>query len=111
MDKNSQIHIGTPEDLALQGVLSRFFHKKGIYFDEQAGLFRIQNQPNTQIKLVGEGIRYLMMQKALLRNGIQADAQQQSANSIVVSDTAFEWHTADGNCELLQSIEEVLTRI
>ncbi len=73
-------------------------------------MFRIQNQPNTQIKLVGEGIRYLMMQKALLRNGIRADAQQQSANSIVVSDTAFEWHTADGKMEQLKTIEEILER-
>ncbi len=111
MDKNSQIHIGTPEDLTLQGVLSRFFYQKGIFFDEKSGLFYIQNQSDKQLKLTGKGIRFSMMQKALLRNGIKADAHQQSSNQIVVTDNVFEWHSGNGEILPFQTIEDVLEQI
>ncbi len=108
MDKNSKIHIGSPEDLALEGVLSSFFYKKGIFFDEYSGLFRIQNQTNKQIKLIGEGIRYLMMQKALLRTGIKADTTQESPDFIVVTDDFFELHTKNGKVLYKKTIDSVL---
>ena len=48
MDKVNGITSGTPEDLALEGYLSRFFARKGITFDMESGLFRITNiSPNT----------------------------------------------------------------
>ncbi len=111
MDKNSKIHIGSPEDLALQGILSSFFYKKGIFFDEYSGLFRIQNQAVKQIKLIGEGIRYLMMQKALLRTGIKADKTQKSSDFIVVTDEFFELHTKNGELLHKKTIEDVLEEL
>ncbi len=111
MDKNSKIHIGSPEDLALQGILSSFFYKKGIFFDEYSGLFRIKNQAVKQIKLIGEGIRYLMMQKALLRTGIKADKTQKSSDFIVVTDEFFELHTKNGELLHKKTIEDVLAEL
>ncbi len=110
MDKNSKIHIGTPEDLALNGVLRSFFQKKGILFDEYSGLFRIQNQASRQIKLVGkqDDIRFLMMQKALLRVGIKADKTQETDEFIVVFDSYFELHKANGNVFQKKTIEEII---
>ncbi len=108
MDKNSKIHIGSPEDLALEGVLSSFFYKKGIFFDEYSGLFRIQNQAVKHIKLIGEGIRYLMMQKALLRTGIKADKTQESDNFVVVTNECFELHTKNNEVLYKNTIESVL---
>lgn len=72
IDKQSGINIGTPEDLSLNGHLTSFFARKGIIFDEETGLFRIENTYTKQIKLIGHGQMYSMVRKALLRNRILA---------------------------------------
>jgi iron complex transport system ATP-binding protein len=48
MDRQHGITIGTPEDLALEGHLSGFFARKGIVFDMETGLFRVENQYSSQ---------------------------------------------------------------
>lgn len=63
MDKANGISTGTPEDLALSGHLSNFFARKGIVFDKDTGLFRIDNQFSRQIRLVGHGQKYAMVRK------------------------------------------------
>ena len=83
MDRQHGITIGTPEDLALEGHLSGFFARKGIVFDMETGLFRVENQYSSQVRLVGHGQKYAMVRKALQRNGILA-------NRNVVSDIYVE---------------------
>lgn len=73
IDKQSSVTIGTPEDLSLSGKLSSFFARKGIIFDEESGLFRVENSYNRKIRLSGHGQLYTMVRKALLRNGVLAD--------------------------------------
>lgn len=72
MDKTNGLTIGTPEDLSLNGSLSGFFARKGIVFDTEIGLFRIDNQYDAQIRLTGHGQKFAMARKALQRNGILA---------------------------------------
>lgn len=72
MDKGGGIATGTPEDLALDGSLSRFFARKGIAFDLETGLFRIEADYASRVRLVGHGQRYAMVRKALQRNGVLA---------------------------------------
>jgi len=84
MDKQNGIQIGAPEDLSLDGNLSNFFARKGICFDQNIGLFRIQNEYQQEIKLLGHGQRYSMVQKALLRNGIMASREIESESYIEV---------------------------
>ena len=72
MDKIEGISIGTPEDLALDGSLPRFFTRRGVVFDQKSGLFRVGHTCTRQMTLTGEGIRYAMARKALLRSGIDA---------------------------------------
>ena len=55
MDRQHGITIGTPEDLALEGHLSGFFARKGIVFDMETGLFRVENQYSSQVRLWGMG--------------------------------------------------------
>ena len=88
MDREKGISTGTPEDLALSGYLSGFFARKGIIFDMETGLFRIDNQYDKKIRLVGGGQKYAMVRKALLRNGIYADSEIESENWIDTGDTA-----------------------
>lgn len=85
IDKQSGINIGTPEDLSLSGHLTSFFARKGIIFDEETGLFRIENTYTKQIKLTGHGQMYSMVRKALLRNGILATRNIESDDYIEVT--------------------------
>lgn len=72
MDKVTGVKVGTPEDLALDGSLAHFFTHKGVAFDWETGLFRVEHVCTGRIGLEGEGRRYNMVRKALLRNGIDA---------------------------------------
>lgn len=72
MNPKGEITIGTPEDLALDGSLGDFFLRKGIGFDENTGLFRMEFTCTSRIRLTGSGQRYTMVQKALRRNGVEA---------------------------------------
>lgn len=78
MDKQTGIRIGTPEDLSLNGSLRHFFARKGIIFDQDTGLFRVENDYTKQIRLLGHGQKYAMIRKALLRNGIMASRNIES---------------------------------
>lgn len=84
LDDQHSLHIGTPEDLALTGQLGHFFQQKEIIFDETTGLFRIENDYDRSIKVIGHGYRYAMVRKALLRNRINAD---RNVNTDTVIDT------------------------
>lgn len=86
MDKTHGVTIGTPEDLALNGSLSGFFARKGIVFDLETGLFRVDNEYTTQLRLTGHGQKYAMVRKALQRNGILANRNIESDFFIEVGD-------------------------
>lgn len=72
MGKGETLAVGTPEDLALEGTLARFFLRKGIAFEEETGLFRVEYLCTRRVRLVGSGTRARMVKKALRRNGIEA---------------------------------------
>lgn len=73
MERKQGITTGTPEDLALSGRLKSFFSGRGVVFDDDSGLYRIQMQYKYRIGIRGEGVRYLMLRKALQRCGIRVD--------------------------------------
>lgn len=111
MDKPTGIHIGTPEDLSLDGSLSNFFAHKGIIFDTHTGLFRIENESQKEIKLKGHGQKYAMVRKALLRNGIYADRNIESTDYIEcgnIDEPGFKLHIS-GESIHIHTIEELLS--
>lgn len=81
MDKKLGIVTGSPEDLSLNGSMSRYFERDGIRFDMDAGVFHIDYRPGASVKVTGRGARYNMVRKALLRNGIGCD---ESRDDVVV---------------------------
>lgn len=111
MDEYSQIHVGTPEDLSLNGVLSHFFARKGIIFDQETGLFRIENDYDRQIRLIGHGYWYSMIRKALLRHRILAGRHVESAEVVQVVDQRISYTRADGVALWVDTIEELLKSI
>lgn len=115
MDKVNGVIIGTPEDLSLDGTLSGFFARKGIVFDLDTGLFRVNNEYTSQIRLVGHGQKYAMVRKALQRNGILANRNVESDVYIETGDLkgdgTFVLHPADGEAITVRTIDELLAEI
>lgn len=111
MDKQKEIQIGTPEDLSLNGSLSNFFARKGILFDQDTGLFRVENEFDKQIKLLGHGQKYAMVRKALSRNGIEASRNVESDSYIDVAHDEIKLCQQDIEPILVTTIEELLDKI
>lgn len=111
MDKQSGIHIGTPEDLSLDGSLSNFFARKGIIFDQDTGLFRVENDCTSQIRLSGHGQKYAMVRKALLRNNIMAERNIDSKSYIEITNNKICLSLKGEDPKAIQTIEELLEKL
>lgn len=115
MDKNNGLTIGTPEDLSLDGSLSQFFARKGIAFDLETGLFRVENEYTSSIRLAGHGQRYAMVRKALQRNGILANRNVESEVYIETGDLkgdgTFVLHLKNGDTVCATSIARLLEAV
>ena len=88
IDKPHGVTTGTPEDLSLNGDMSKYFHREGISFDLDTGLFKIDFRHTNNIILKGTGPVARMVRKALIRHGVSTDGTN-AVNEIVVSDSAI----------------------
>ena len=115
MDKVNGVTIGTPEDLSLDGTLSGFFARKGMVFDLETGLFRVNNEYTSRIRIVGHGQKYAMVRKALQRNGILANRNVESDVYIETGDLkgdgTFVLHPVNGEAVTVRTIDELLAEI
>lgn len=89
LDRPHGVVIGTPEDLALNGDMSRYFHREGVVFDRESGLFKISHQIDRTVSLIGEGTRFNMVQKALARQGIGIDCANPADIIIEVAENGY----------------------
>ena len=111
LDRDNGLSVGTPEDLSLNGQMSSFFAHKGIAFDAENGLFRIDNATQRDIHMGGKhGVSYLMVRKALARNGIHGSRHADSKDSIEVMDEGYRYHY-DGTDRQVKTIGELLELI
>ena len=108
MDKNQGLTVGTPEDLALDGSLCRFFHRKGVHFNEERGIFEVAYEYAEQIQIEGEGQRRAMVEKALRRNGIQCVTKEATEWRITVEPDGFLLANADGTAQRFSTIDQLL---
>ncbi|KAA6312706.1 iron complex transport system ATP-binding protein, partial [termite gut metagenome] len=111
MDTQAGMRTGTPEDLALDGSLSRFFAQKGVIFDCETGLFRIENDFDRQIKLIGYGQRYAMVRKALLRNGVMASPDADSGCRVEITDSEIIVYRSERTPVSVITVEELLNEV
>lgn len=110
MDASRGICTGTPEDLALEGTLPQFFEDRGIEFDPATGLFRVKSEMKSRIAITGTtGVRRTMLEKALLRNGIEADDIVKE-RVIEVKETTFTI-IQDGSSTTVRTIKDVLNTL
>ena len=114
MQLGGTLCIGTPEDLALQGMLSTFFPEDDVVFDEATGLFRIANTCHSYVQLIDiEGVHASMLRKALARDGIQAtQAEAAGRLSIAWGETSeYRLRCADGTVLTLPTIGALMEAI
>ena len=108
MGEGGSLAVGTPEDLALDGVLAKFFLRKGIAFDGQAGSFRVANECTCKIRLCGTNPRVAMVKKALRRNGIEAGDEVQSDTCIEVDEEHYLLNRPGQPLQTASTVEELL---
>lgn len=88
IDKEMGISSGTPEDLALDGTLGRYFERPGIEFDPSEGMFRISMaEGGRPVALSGEGPRRHLAERALRRAGFTPTRAEGPA--VTVTPTAY----------------------
>ncbi|MBQ7553102.1 MAG: ABC transporter ATP-binding protein [Bacteroidaceae bacterium] len=109
MDRQKGVMTGAPEDLSLDGSLGNFFARKGITFDAEIGLFRVENEFTKSIRLQGEGVRLAMLRKALQRIGVYGDTGAESEDGIVVKPDGF-IYIKGGEEAKFQTIADLLTK-
>ena len=85
IDKPHGVTTGIPEDLSLNGDMSKYFHREGISFDLDTGLFKIDFRLTNNIILKGTGPVARMVRKALIRHGVSTDGTN-AVNEIEASD-------------------------
>lgn len=109
IDKSRGMRVGTPEDLALEGEIARYFERDGVKFDLETGLFRIDSRPDRCIQLVGEGPRRNMVRKALARCGVYAGEDAVSEHLVEVSDASYrlDGHEYRLIAELLEAVGDL----
>lgn len=70
IDRKLGIQTGTPEDLAFEGRLARYFNRPGIEFDMEEGIFKVTVATGGEaVTLRGSGPRRALTERALLRAG------------------------------------------
>lgn len=88
IDKQLGVTIGCPEDLALNGSLSRYFKREGVEFDVDSGLFKISGNRCGSVQVAGSGVRRSMVCKALQRIGLVA-VDEECGILVEVSDDCY----------------------
>ena len=83
------VTVGTPEDLSLDGTLDMFFRRKGVAFEKQTGLYRIEPEYRAEVRLTGDPVACEMVRKALRRNGIRAVAAAAPAAAASAAAASF----------------------
>ncbi len=89
LPKDGSLHIGSPEDLVLNGSFEAAFESEGINFDKQSGSFNIHNEYKKSVALEGDGHSFFWTERALLRNGICIDPD---AKVLVTAETLVGKH-------------------
>lgn len=73
--------MGSPEDLLLKNEIQQIFRNKGIVFDKQTGLFRVEHNFKSSIPIEGNGFEYLLINRAFARKGIKIVEKKDQENT------------------------------
>ena len=111
MAKGRGVVAGCPEDLALDGTLETFFSRKGVAFEKQTGLYRVDPEYRAEVQLSGDELLCAMVAKALRRNGINAGSGINSAVKVAANsggESPYVVTFADGTVRSAGSIAQLV---
>ena len=114
IDKPNGVTVGSPEDVALDGSLEKYFLRDGICFEPETGLFKIDHKIHSKVNVRGSGIPAAMARKALLRNGIGTDAAENTDITVEADDSGFSIYdniTGKPIADRLLSITQLLDKL
>ncbi len=107
------VQTGIPEDLSLNGNLRHFFERKGVAFDTDTGLFRVENSTTIEVELNADGDAQTeaMVCKALMRCGVATKSKSpKSRYKIEIAESQISV-SYDGGTTICSNIEELLNII
>jgi len=108
------LETGVPEDLVLADGFRRFFEREGIVFDNDSGTFKVEKEQLKTIRLVGKGIEYKWVNRALHRTGYKTTIDEGDYPQVEVdSDNNREYvlKLPNGTPQKLRTIEDLLEQI
>ncbi|MGM0376364.1 MAG: ABC transporter ATP-binding protein [Bacteroidota bacterium] len=109
-----EMETGTPEDLVLTNEFRRFFEREGILFDNNTGQFTVEKQKVKTIRLIGKGIEYKWVSRALARRGFAPSDEPFSGFQVEIrSDGQREYllTSPSGKTHKLRTIEDLLAQL
>lgn len=88
MGNNGEFASGAPEDLVLSGRFNKFFERDAIFFDKNAGRFRLKGRHEKSISVDADTCRYFWIEKAMHRNGIGVTSRPTETNNHIKVDSS-----------------------
>ncbi len=108
------METGTPEDLVLTNEFRSFFEREGILFDKDTGQFTVEKQKVKTIRLIGKGVEYKWVSRALARSGFATSDEPFSGFQVEIrSDGEREYLLSgpSGKTHKLRTIEDLLEQL
>ncbi len=113
MEKLNGVHVGTPEDMVLQGVLDDVFEHKTYEFDKEYGNFMIKKNLDKLVatKVIGTaGVMTRWTTRALTRKGYRISNNTETV--VVIDEDNKTWAVESGShSEKATSIEQVMDNL
>ncbi len=113
MEKLNGVHVGTPEDMVLQGVLDDVFEHKTYEFDKEYGNFMIKKNLDKLVatKVIGTaGVMTRWTTRALTRKGYRISNNTETV--VVIDEENKTWAVESGShSEKATSIEQVMDNL
>jgi iron complex transport system ATP-binding protein len=108
------METGVPEDLVLTNEFRKFFEREGILFDNATGRFTMANAHVKSIRLIGKGVEYKWVSRALSRQGFSTSDDPFSRLQVEIrSDSQREYILSgpSGKPIRLRTIEDLLAQL
>ncbi len=97
LPKGGRLHVGSPEDLVLDGSFEAAFKSEGINFDKNSGSFNIHNEFKKNVALKSNGSESIWTERALLRNGIAIDPSSSTLVEVNMKSDKHSWIVSHNN--------------
>jgi iron complex transport system ATP-binding protein len=96
VEPGGRFHVGSPEDVVLEGCVSDAFQGETIRFHPEELAFRLIGGGRGCAVVHGDGIHAVLARAVLEREGYQLDAARGSLLTVTIESDAPQWQAAHG---------------